>query len=244
MNDAAAEQPSPDAVDYGAGEPGIGRRDQPVGKRGSRVAVRWKLCRSAVGKDRGLPQVIGGLAGVPKNDFLFPFRCRFVADLCEKHRQIGQLGARPPLGSGAHERERHRLGNALGIPILHRPVEVDRWRAKVAAVGGQQQPDKLVVRHVFLETGANPVVVGLHGVWPEVDRKLGFDAEQIAPLHGPVIHEFVALQQPVDQQGALVQIAVVQKLARFLGGGDRADHIQKCPAEKHGIGAKIGRRDL
>ena len=55
---------------------------------------------------------------------------------------------------------------------------------------------------------ANPVVIRLRRVGPEIDGKLRLDPQQVAPLHRPVIRELVALQQPVDQQRALVRVAV------------------------------------
>ena len=64
---------------------------------------------------------------------------------------------------------------------------------------------------------ANPAVIGLRRVGPEVDGKLRLDPQQVAPLHGPVVGELVALQQAVDQGAALVRARGPRGTARPPG---------------------------
>ena len=89
----------------------------------------------------------------------------------------------------------------------------------------------------------NPAVIGLHRVGPEVDGELRLDPQQVAPLHGPVVGELVALQQPVDQGAAFVGVAVREELRGLLGGGQRADDVQIDAPDKHRVGAEVGRLD-
>ena len=58
MNDAATQKPRPDAVGDVAGEPGILRRDQPVGERLPRIAVCQQLRPCSVGQDGRLHQLV------------------------------------------------------------------------------------------------------------------------------------------------------------------------------------------
>ena len=132
---------------------------------------------------------------------------------------------------------------ACGILPLDGAVEVDRGRAEIAAAFGEHLADKAVVGLVLAEGGANPVVIGLGGVGPEVDGELGLDPQQIAPLHGPVIRELVALEEAVDQGGALVGVAVRQELGGRLRSGERADDVEIGPAEEDRVGAEVRRGD-
>ena len=83
------------------------------------------------------------------------------------------------------------------------------------------------------------MVISLGCVRPEVDGELRLDPQDVAPFHGPVIGELLPLQQPVDQGGTLVPgIAIVDELARLLGGGERADQVKVGAADEHGIRAE------
>ena len=88
----------------------------------------------------------------------------------------------------------------------------------------------------------DPAVIGLHGVGPQVDGKLGLDPQQVAPLHGPVVGEFPPRKQPVDQQAPLVRIASWRN-CWASGRGQGPDDVQVHPAEKYSIGTEVGRLD-
>ena len=91
---------------------------------------------------------------------------------------------------------------------------------------------------------ANPVVIGLGGVGPQVDGELRLDAQQVAPLHRPVVGKLVALEQPVDQGGAFVGVRIGEELRRFLRGGQRADDVQVDAPQEYGVGREIGGLDV
>ena len=59
----------------------------------------------------------------------------------------------------------------------------------------------------------NPTGIGLHTVRPEVYRKLGLDAQEIAPFHCPVVGKLLPLHQVVDEITAFVGIVAVKKVA-------------------------------
>ena len=61
----------------------------------------------------------------------------------------------------------------------------------------------------------HPAMIRLRGVRPEIDGKLGLDAQQIAPFHRQIIGIFVARQQPVNQRAPFVRIAVQNKFLRL-----------------------------
>jgi hypothetical protein len=131
------------------------------------------------------------------------------------------------------------LGDEARLPVLHGAVEVDRRDAEIAAAFGEHLADEAVVGLVLVDGGANPVVIGLRGIGPQVDGELRLDAQQIAPLHGPVVREFVAPEKAIDERAALVGVAVRQELGGLLGGGQRADDVEIDAPEKYRIGAKI-----
>ncbi len=135
--------------------------------------------------------------------------------------------------------KRHGAGDPLGRPVLDGAVEVDRPDAEIAAAGGQHLADKLVIRLVLGERRLHPAVIRLRGVGPEIDRELGLDPEDVAPLHGPVVGVLVAFQQTVDQRGAFAfGVRVVEELADLLRGGKRAEHVQVHAAHEHRVGAE------
>ena len=178
------------------------------------------------------------------NNLLLPLAGGFEADIGKEHRHAGKFVAGPVLRPHAHERQRHGLRDAGGGFILRCAIKIHRRILKVAAAGGKQIPRKLVVRHIAAQRIMHPAVVGLRGVGPEVHGKLGLDAEQVAPFHGPVIGEFIALEQPVDEQLALVGIAILEKIPRLERRRERADHIQIHAPDKYGIGADFGRGEI
>ena len=126
---------------------------------------------------------------------------------------------------------------------MHGAVEVDLADAEVAAVGGEHFANEQVIGQVFLDTGANPAVIGLRRIRPEVNGELGLDPQEIAPFHGPVVCKLVPLQQSIDQAATLVGVLVPQKLFRLLRGRQGTDDVQIDPANKHPVGAGAGRLD-
>ena len=154
-------------------------------------------------------------------------------------RSCGQFSARVPMKVRATV-----WAMAGGFPALHGAVEVDRRVAEVAAAGGEQLADEPVVGLVLADGGADPAVIGLRGVGPEVDGELGLDAQQVAPLHGPVVGELGAFEQAVDEGGAFVGVGVGEELRGFLGGGQRADDVEEGAAEEDGVGREVGGLDV
>ena len=209
MIDPAPQQPGPDAVGKAAGEPGILRGDQPIGKGFARILLRRQLDLGSIRKlrlywSRGLAEII-------EDNFLCPLRRGFVADPGEKNRHRRQSLLRPFFRPCPHEGQGDRLRQSLRFLALHRPVEID-WRVSdIAAARDQQFADKLVVRPVFLDSSPDPAMIGLYRIRPQVDGKLGFHPQQVAPFHCPVIGKFIAFQQPVDQRIALARRLINEK---------------------------------
>ena len=88
---------------------------------------------------------------------------------------------------------------ALGVALAEGPVVVRRRVAEVRAGGGQQLRGKRVVGLVGCNAVANPAMVRLHAVGPEVARELALDPQQVAPLECLEVGVFVAFQQGVDE---------------------------------------------
>ena len=178
---------------------------------------------------------------VPEDDFLLPLAGGLVADLREEGRHARQLVGRPGLGPRAHERQGHGGGDAFRRPVLDGAVEVDRADAEIAAAGGEQLADELVIRLVLRDGRPDPAVIGLGRVGPEIDGELRLDPQDVAPFHRPVIGELVPLQQTVDQEPAFVlRVRVLDELPGLFRGGQRADHIQIGAPDKHRVGAEGG----
>ena len=116
--------------------------------------------------------------------------------------------------------------------------------AEIAAAGGEQFADEAVVGLVFADGGADPVVIGLCGIGPEIDGELGLDAQEVAPLHGPVVGELGAFEQAVDEGSAFGGVGVCEELRRFLRGGQGADDVEVGAAEEDGVGREVGGLDV
>src|ERR1035441_3693161 len=89
VDDAAAQQPVPYAVDGVAGEPGVLGRDQPVGEDLARVAAGNETGRGSIGEgDRRS----GGTSGarLEVDDLFFPLGGFLVADLGEEAGHGGE----------------------------------------------------------------------------------------------------------------------------------------------------------
>ena len=89
------------------------------------------------------------------------------------------------------------------------------------------------------------MVIGLGGVGPEIDGELGLDAQQVAPLHGPVVGELGAFEQAIDEGGALVRgRGRARNCDGFLRGGQGADDVEVDAAEEDGVGGEVGGLDV
>ena len=59
---------------------------------------------------------------------------------------------------------------------MHGAIEIDLGYTEIAAAFGEEFAHEAVIGLVLAEGGADPVMVGLGGVRPEIDGKLSFDA--------------------------------------------------------------------
>ena len=182
-----------------------------------------------------------GLIRIPEDVFFLPFPRGLVADLREEDRHARQPLFGPGVGPRSHEGQGHGHRRAFRGPVLNGAVEVDRADAEIAAAGGEHLADELVVGLVLGDRRPHPAVIGLGRVGPKVDGKLGLDPQDVAPFHGPVVGELVALQQAIDQQPALVlRIRILDEIAGLLRGGQRADHVEIGAANEDRVGTKRG----
>ena len=95
-------------------------------------------------------------------------------------------------------------------------VKIGSAIAYGAALGGDETGDHFVPGGVGLHVFANPGVVGLHRGWTELRT---VDQEQVGPFVGPVIDEFRAGEERVDQSSAFVSAGVFEERFDFFGGG-------------------------
>ena len=181
--------------------------------------------REGGGNGRG-----AGGTGLEVDDLLFPLGGFLVADLGEESGHGGQPFGRPVFGARAHESEGDGLGDGGRFLALHGAVEIDRRLAEIAAACSEEFADEAIVGLVFADGGANPVVIGLCGVGPEIDGELGLDAQQVAPLHGPIVGELGAFEEAIDEGGAFGGVGVGEELRSFLRGGQGADDIEEGAA--------------
>ena len=158
--------------------------------RGSRSGGRYAGLPS--GNTAGTPWArVLVLPGSKEDDFLFPFCGLLVADFGEEHRHGIELLFGPLIRPHAQESQGDALGYGGRLFILHGPVKIDLGHAKIAPAGNEQFAGKLVVRHVRAQGRVNPMMIGLGRIGPQIDGKFGFDPEQVAPLHRPVVCKFV-----------------------------------------------------
>ena len=62
---------------------------------------------------------------------------------------------------------------------------------------------------------ADPVMVGLRRVRPQVHGEFGLDPQDVAPFHRPIVREFIAREKRVDQRRPFVGTAVGQERIHF-----------------------------
>ena len=234
VDDPAAQEPGPHAVDDAPREPRVLRRDQPVGEHAARVLTRRDPDPHAVGQDRLQRR---RRRRVQAHDLLLPLRRALVADAREEGRQARLPRLRQARHAGAHERQGHRPGDGRRLLALDRAVEVDGRHAEVAPARRQQRARELVVGRVRPRRLAEPPVVGLHRVGPQVDRELRLDPQQVAPLQRPVVGEGLALQQRLDHLRALARVPRLEEPPDRRRLRQRARHVQVHPPEEHRVGA-------
>src|SRR5262245_6087252 len=87
------------------------------------------------------------------------------------------------------------------------------------------------------------MVIQLRRIRPEVDRKLRLHAQQVAPFVRPVISKLTALQQSVNEHGALVRTGVEYELTCVRSRGQRADGVQISTANKDRVRTRRRRFD-
>src|SRR5438132_1461274 len=83
-----------------------------------------------------------------------------------------------------------------------------------------------LVGFVLGERSPDPTVIRLRRIGPKIDRKFRLDAENVAPFHGPVIGEFIPIQESVNQQAAFVRVRIADKIFSLACGWERANDIQ------------------
>ncbi len=86
-------------------------------------------------------------------------------------------------------------------------------------------------------------MVDLDAVRPELDRELRLDAEEVAPLERPVVDVLVALEEGVDQPGALVLLSVVEEAVDLRRIGEHTEDVDVDPPEEDLVRAGIRRLD-
>ncbi len=184
-----------------------------------------------------------GLLEIELDDLFLPFDGGLIGDLREEggHARPALFG--PAFRPHSHEAKRHGLGDGLRLAALHGAVEVHLRVAEIAAAGREHLADEPVVRHVLLDARANPAVIGLHRVGPELDGELRLDPQQVAPLHRPVVGELVSLQETIDELAAFVAVRILQELPGLFGRRQGADHVEVDPAHEDAVGTDSGGRD-
>src|SRR3954462_14020165 len=116
------------------------RVQQPVGKYQARIAIARQRHRLAIRKERRSRHLVG----VKEDDLLLPFRRLLVADRGEKSGETGQLFDWPVLGPFAQEEKRGRSCQCGWLVAWDGAVKIDGPVAKIAPVGHEQTPGKLV----------------------------------------------------------------------------------------------------
>ncbi len=172
------------------------------------------------------------------DDHFFPLASRLEGDA----REVVRILVRRL----QQQRRRDGFGDPLGRRVGRRTQEVDLRHAEVTAAREEHRARKIVPRLVVLDRIADAAVIDVDGIGPEVDRKLGLDAQHVAVAHAPVVRIVVRLQEAVDQLLALLDVAGRRVLVHLLGRGDAtADvKIQATTNEKvRGLTA-IRREDL
>ena len=205
LDQAAAQEVPPDAVDQRPGEVRVVRRRQPVGEvlRGGRVGLS---------SGSGLPSSgVGGMATPRRRCSTSPSGCDCtehlagaVAVLERRPRRTGwpcpstgPASTSPAGGCGsgagdrhAQERDRGRLGQVGDVLVQHEVV--GRAVLQRAAAGGEDLAGEAVPRLVVGHALADELVERPHRRLRQLAAR---DQQQVGPLVRPVIDELRPLQQ-------------------------------------------------
>ena len=242
MHQAASDQPGPHPVDNGAGEIGVVGGHEPVGKHKARVDLGLQLHRAAVGEHRaGRHALFERTRQVEEHHLLLPLRGALVAQAREEGGHTVEPRPRPVGRALPHKGQGHGRGQRGRLVVGYGPEEIDGRFPEIAPTGGQQLTRELVVRHSVVQSIGQPALVGLHGIGPQLAREFGFDTQDIAPLHGPVVGESILLEELIDQCGALVGALVGAELAGRPQRRQPPGHVEIDPPHKHGVAAACGR---
>ncbi len=206
--------------------------------RGSCPAIT--RARAAIRKDGRRGDEFGW---VEVDDFFLPLAGGLVDYRLEEDRHPSQALLGPLLSPGAHECQGDGLRDGLRLLALHGAVEVGGRHVEVAACREQHLAHKAVVGAVLANAGADPAVISLGSLRPQVDRKLALDAEDVAPLHRPIVGELLSLQEAVDEDGSLVGIGAAKEVFDLLGDWYGADDIETGPADEDGVAAEAAGLD-
>ena len=126
-------------------------------------------------------------------------------------------------------------------------VVVDGRIGDGATAGGEQVDDDAVDGHVGADAVGQPVVVEQRvlverrGVVALVDA--GADLQELGPLHDPELGELLALEEGLDQLGALVGAGVGEEGADLRGRRVEPDHVDGHAAHVFLVRAEAGRQD-
>ena len=151
-------------------------------------------------------------------------------------RMVVAAGARDAL---AEKRLGHVFRQIDGIFMQHEVIE--RPVLTGAAGTGKNLAGELVPGLVGLHPVADPIVESPHRGRTQLTAG---NQQQVGPFVGPIIDEFVLLQEAVDQLGALVFGTVAQEGFHVLGGGQRARSIQVRAADKGRVVRDFRWRDV
>ena len=134
-----------------------------------------------------------------------------------------------------------------GREPLGRGVQVCRRRLEVAPSSDEQLGRELVQRAVLRHLVLHPGGVREHRLRvAAVLRVLVVrpDAEQLAPLHRPHVHELGPLQQCVDQCLALLRVLVREERVELLARRRQADQVEVNAAQELLVGTEVRRGEV
>ena len=231
LNQPHAEEVGPHPVDDRPGEVRILWRRQPAGERFATVARIGDRERCAVERSRWLGPAGARLQEVAPG--LHEHRSLAVAAtgiappaLPTDPREhvgkrvilvVGPLLERMVVAFRAADRERHeRLAHVLrhGLRILMHGEEVGRAVLQARTLGRYHLPHEPVPRRVLRDAVADPLVVGVYGVGPQLRSA---HEQDVRPLVGPVVDELRPRQEQVDETFPFAGRAVGQVASDLLG---------------------------
>ena len=250
VDDAAAEEVLPVAVDQRAGEERVVLARQPVRQRQPRVLVGGHVQRGSPQPHRPdrLPRLGVGRAGAAaavKHDLFARLRAR-LAPHARKERGEAVVVLLAPLLEGVvvalgalepQPQEKLRRILELVVRRLDLPVPGNGRVGLHLARRGDDLAHELVVGLVGQQTVADPVVEGEGGAG--VGRLAPLVAQDRAPLVGEEVGVVGAVQQPVDQLVSLCRVGIGKELARLVGGRQSAGHVHRHPPHERRVVAHL-----